>query len=166
LVRELRCGDVVLMVLLARKEKRWNFGSTRIRTAAESEIAGEAFWAARTGGGRRVDQEGVMRRGGAGGTRNWRGAAAVTADSDGKMSSGEVVEQRREQECGCVRGDRKREKFTGRVPKLKRGVRVGGKQLLVVDGARGGSGGQRCDASARGGTNGGGRAGGQVAQEE
>jgi hypothetical protein len=34
LVRELRRGDVVLMVLLARKEKRWNFGSTRIRTAA------------------------------------------------------------------------------------------------------------------------------------
>jgi hypothetical protein len=32
-VRELRRGDVVLMVLLARKEKGWNFGSTRIRTA-------------------------------------------------------------------------------------------------------------------------------------
>jgi hypothetical protein len=43
LVRELRRGDVVLMVLLVRKEKRWNFGSTRIRTAAESEIAGAMF---------------------------------------------------------------------------------------------------------------------------
>jgi hypothetical protein len=47
LFRELRRGDVVLMVLLARKEKGWNFGSTRIRTAAESEIAGVMFWAAR-----------------------------------------------------------------------------------------------------------------------
>jgi hypothetical protein len=35
------------MVLLERKEKRWNFGSTRIRTAVESEIAGAMFWAAR-----------------------------------------------------------------------------------------------------------------------
>jgi hypothetical protein len=43
LVRELRRGDVVVMVLLARKEKGWNFGSTRIRTAAESEIAGAMF---------------------------------------------------------------------------------------------------------------------------
>jgi hypothetical protein len=33
LVRELRRGDVVLMVLLERKEKGWNFGSTRNRTA-------------------------------------------------------------------------------------------------------------------------------------
>jgi hypothetical protein len=41
-------GDVMLMVLLAMEEKGWNFGSTRIRTAAESEIAGVAFWAART----------------------------------------------------------------------------------------------------------------------
>jgi hypothetical protein len=40
LVRELRHGDVVLMVLLAREEKGWNFGSTRNR----SEIAGAAFW--------------------------------------------------------------------------------------------------------------------------
>jgi hypothetical protein len=47
LVRELRRGDVVLMVLLARKEKGWNFGSTRIRTAAESENAVAMFWAAR-----------------------------------------------------------------------------------------------------------------------
>jgi hypothetical protein len=47
LVRELWRGDVVLMVLLARKEKRWNFGSTRIRTAGESEIAGAMFWVAR-----------------------------------------------------------------------------------------------------------------------
>jgi hypothetical protein len=43
LVRELRRGDVVLMVLLAKEEKRWNFSSTRIRTAAESEIAGAMF---------------------------------------------------------------------------------------------------------------------------
>jgi hypothetical protein len=47
LVRELRRGDVVLMMLLARKEKGWNFGSTRIRMAAESEIASVMFWAAR-----------------------------------------------------------------------------------------------------------------------
>jgi hypothetical protein len=47
LVRELRREDVVLMVLLARKEKRWNFGSTRIRTVVESEIAGAMFWAVR-----------------------------------------------------------------------------------------------------------------------
>jgi hypothetical protein len=51
LVRELPRGDVVLMVLLAREEKGWNFGLTRNRTAAGSEIAGVAFWAARTGGG-------------------------------------------------------------------------------------------------------------------
>jgi hypothetical protein len=43
LVRELRHGDVVLMVLLVRKEKEWNFGSTRNRTAAGSEIVGAAF---------------------------------------------------------------------------------------------------------------------------
>jgi hypothetical protein len=47
MVRELRRGDVVLMVHLAREEKGWNFGSTRNRTAAGSEIAGAAFWAAR-----------------------------------------------------------------------------------------------------------------------
>jgi hypothetical protein len=46
-VRELRRGDVMLMLLLAREEKGWNFGSTRNRTAAGSEIAGTAFWAAR-----------------------------------------------------------------------------------------------------------------------
>jgi hypothetical protein len=44
LVRELQYGDVVLMVLLVRKEKRWNFGLTRIRMAAEREIAGAMFW--------------------------------------------------------------------------------------------------------------------------
>jgi hypothetical protein len=48
LVRELRRGDVVLMVLLVRKKKGWNFGSTRIRMAAKSEIAGAAFWAVRS----------------------------------------------------------------------------------------------------------------------
>jgi hypothetical protein len=31
------------MVLLAREEKRWNFGSTRISTVVESEIIGAAF---------------------------------------------------------------------------------------------------------------------------
>jgi hypothetical protein len=40
LVTELRRGDVVLMVLLVKEEKGWNFGSTRIRMVAESEIAG------------------------------------------------------------------------------------------------------------------------------
>jgi hypothetical protein len=39
LVRELRRGDVVLMVLLAREEKGWNFSLTRNRMAARSEIA-------------------------------------------------------------------------------------------------------------------------------
>jgi hypothetical protein len=47
LVRELRRGDVVPMVLLPRKEKGWNFGSTRNRMVMGSEIAGEAFWVAR-----------------------------------------------------------------------------------------------------------------------
>jgi hypothetical protein len=77
-----------------------------------------------------------------------------TADGGGQRSSGEVVERRREQECGCARGDRRKEKFTGCVTKLKRGVRVGGKQLLAVDGACGGSCGQQHDASARGGASG------------
>jgi hypothetical protein len=44
--RELRRGDVVLMVLLAREEKGWNFGSSRNRTATGSEIAGAALEAA------------------------------------------------------------------------------------------------------------------------
>jgi hypothetical protein len=43
LVRGLRRGDVVLMVLLAEEEKGWNFSLTRNRTAAESEIAGAMF---------------------------------------------------------------------------------------------------------------------------
>jgi hypothetical protein len=42
-IKKLRRGDVVPMVLLVRKEKGWNFGLTRIRTAAESEIAGAMF---------------------------------------------------------------------------------------------------------------------------
>jgi hypothetical protein len=33
----------VLMVLSTKDEKGWNFGSTRNRTAAESEIASAAF---------------------------------------------------------------------------------------------------------------------------
>jgi hypothetical protein len=56
---ELRRGDVVLMVRLARKEKGWNFGSTRIRMAGESEIAGVAFWAARA----REEEEERIRKG-------------------------------------------------------------------------------------------------------
>jgi hypothetical protein len=63
-----------------------------------------------------VDQEGAMRCGGAGGVRNWRGEAAETADGGGQRSSGEVVERRREQECGCARGDRRKEKFTSVFP--------------------------------------------------
>jgi hypothetical protein len=59
LVREFRHGDVALMVLLVRKEKGWNFGSTRIRTAAESEIAGATFWAARA----REEEEEWIRNG-------------------------------------------------------------------------------------------------------
>jgi hypothetical protein len=59
LVRELRRGDVVLLVLVARKKKGWNFGSTRIRMAAESEIAGTTFWAARA----REDEEEWIRKG-------------------------------------------------------------------------------------------------------
>jgi hypothetical protein len=43
LVRELQRGDVVLMVLLVREEKGWNFGLTRNRIAAGSEIAGVVF---------------------------------------------------------------------------------------------------------------------------
>jgi hypothetical protein len=94
-----------------------------------------------------------MRCGGASGARNWRGAAEM-ADGGGQRSSDKVVERRREQECGCARGDRRKEKFIGHIPKLKRDVQAGGKQLLVVDGARGGSGGQRRNASARGGASG------------
>jgi hypothetical protein len=45
-IKKLRRGDVVLVVLLAKEEKGWNFSSTRIRTAAENEIAGATFWAA------------------------------------------------------------------------------------------------------------------------
>jgi hypothetical protein len=101
-----------------------------------------------------------VRCSGAGGARNWRGGAAEAADSGRQRSSSEVVERRKEQECGCMRGNKRRDKFTGRVPKPKRGTRAGGKQLLVVDGARGGSSGQQRDASARGGASGYGRAAG------
>jgi hypothetical protein len=101
-----------------------------------------------------VDKKGAMRRGGAGGAQNWRGGAAETADGGGQRSSGEVVERGKEQECGCARGDRRREKFTRRVPNLKRGMRAGSKQRLAVNGARGGSGGKRRDMSAREGANG------------
>jgi hypothetical protein len=59
LVRELQHGDVVLIVLLAKEEKGWNFGSTRIRTAAESEITDAMFWAARA----REEEEEWIRKG-------------------------------------------------------------------------------------------------------
>jgi hypothetical protein len=59
LVRKLRRGDVVLMVLLAKEEKGWNFGSTRIRTVAESEITGGMFWAVRA----REEEEEWIRKG-------------------------------------------------------------------------------------------------------
>jgi hypothetical protein len=59
LVRKLRHGDVVLMVLLAREENGWNFGSTRNKTAAGSEIAGAVFWAAHA----REEEEERVRKG-------------------------------------------------------------------------------------------------------
>jgi hypothetical protein len=145
----------VLMVLLVRKEKGWNFGSTRNKTATESEIRWRGvLGCACEGKGRRAGQEGVVKCGGVGGSRNWRGGAAETANGSGQRSSGEVVERGKEQECGCARGNRRKEKFTGCVPKLKRGARAGGKQLLAVDSARGGSGRQRRNASVRGGASG------------
>jgi hypothetical protein len=49
----------VLMVLLAKEDKGWNFSSTRISTAAESEITGVASWAACT----RKEEEGWIRKG-------------------------------------------------------------------------------------------------------
>jgi hypothetical protein len=85
---------------------------------------------------------------------------AEAAEGGGQRSSDEVVERRKGQECGCARGNRRREKFTGRVPKPKRGTRADGKQLLAVDGARGGSGRQRRDTSTRRGASGVGRAAG------
>jgi hypothetical protein len=71
-----------------------------------------------------------------------------------------VEELRRSSRAGkrtgmrCARGDKRKEEFTGRIPKLKKNAQAGGKQLLAVDGTRGGSGGQRRDASARGGASG------------
>jgi hypothetical protein len=82
LVRELQRGDVVLMVLLVKEEKGWNFGSTRIRTATERDRRHDVLGCACAGGGRIVYQEGTMRCGNAGGARNWRGAAE-TADGGG-----------------------------------------------------------------------------------
>jgi hypothetical protein len=49
----------VLMVLLAKEENGWDFGSTRIRMAAESEIIRTAFWAARA----RKEEEERIRKG-------------------------------------------------------------------------------------------------------
>jgi hypothetical protein len=59
LVRGLQHEDVVLMVLLTKEEKGWNFGSTRNGIAAESEIAGAMFWAARA----REEEEEWIRKG-------------------------------------------------------------------------------------------------------
>jgi hypothetical protein len=71
----------VLMVLLAKEEKGWNFGSTRISMTAESEVRRRGVLAcACTEGGRRVGQEGVVRCGGAGGARNRRGGVAEMGD--------------------------------------------------------------------------------------
>jgi hypothetical protein len=52
------------------------------------------------------------------------------ADGGGQRSSGEVVERKREQECGCARGNKRRMKFTGRVPKPKK-RRVGRRQAAA-----------------------------------
>jgi hypothetical protein len=54
----------------------------------------------------------------------------------------------------CARGDRRKKKFTGHVLELKRGTWASSKQLLAVDGARGGSGGKQREACARGGASG------------
>jgi hypothetical protein len=87
------------MVLLARKNKGWNFCLTRNWTAAESEIRRRSvLGCACTEEGRRVDQEEAMRCGGAGGARTWRGGVAEAADGGGQWSSGEVVERGEEQE--------------------------------------------------------------------
>jgi hypothetical protein len=58
LVREFRRGDVVLMMLLARKETRWHFGSTRKRKKSGSGRGNETrrcWWSMklerRSGGG-------------------------------------------------------------------------------------------------------------------
>jgi hypothetical protein len=108
-----------------------------------------------------VGQEGAVRCGGAGGARNWRGGAAEAVDGSGQRSSGKVVKRRR-----------KKNRNAGARKGIEEGrSSLGGKQLLMVDGARGGSGEQWCDASARGGASGVGRAasrraGGQAAQEE
>jgi hypothetical protein len=59
LVRELRRGDVVLMVLLEKEEKGWNFGSTRNRMTAGSEIASATFYAAHV----REEEEERVRKG-------------------------------------------------------------------------------------------------------
>jgi hypothetical protein len=68
LVRELQHGDVVLMVLLAKEEKGWNFGSTRNRTAAASEIRRLGVpGCACAERGRRAGQEGAVKCGSASG---------------------------------------------------------------------------------------------------
>jgi hypothetical protein len=58
----------VLMVLLAKEEKGWNFSSTRNRTAAESEIRGRGvLGCACMERGRRAGHEGAVKCSGAGG---------------------------------------------------------------------------------------------------
>jgi hypothetical protein len=107
----------VLMVLLTKEEKGWNFGSTRNRTVVESEIRQHSvLGCACTEGGRRADQKGAVRCGGAGGARNWSGGAAETADSGGQRSSGEVVERGEEQECGAHERIEERRSLLGVFP--------------------------------------------------
>jgi hypothetical protein len=107
----------------------------------------------RAGGGRRAGKEGAVRCGGAGGARNWREGAAEAADSGGQRSSGEVVERRRKKDrnAGVHEGIEEgrsslgafqsQKEARGHIPKPKRGAWTGGKQLLAVNDARGGSGG-------------------------
>jgi hypothetical protein len=80
------------------------------------------------------------------------------------------AEKEKNSNAGAREGLEEGRSSLGAFPKPKRGTRAGGKQLLVVDGARGGLGRQRRNVSTRGasgvGRAAGGRAGGQVAQEE
>jgi hypothetical protein len=97
------------MMLLARVEKGWNFGSNRISTTAESEILRRrVLVCACAEVGKRVGQKGAVRCGDAGGARNWRGGSVETADGDGQRISSEVVERSREQECGACKGTEER----------------------------------------------------------
>jgi hypothetical protein len=85
----------VLMVLLAREEKGWKFGSTRNKTVAGVRSPARCS-GLRARGRRKKTGSGRGRCGGAGGARNWRGGAAEAADGGGHRSSGEGFEWRRE----------------------------------------------------------------------